>query len=137
MIKEIVKDLFVLSQKSQDATADDFYILQDLKDTLEAHKDHCVGMAANMIGYLKNMIIFEDNGHYTCMVNPVILKTSAHMYSAMESCLSHEGSRETKRYDKIKVSFIDENGKKKIKSYQGFTAQIIQHEIDHCLGILI
>lgn len=137
MIKDIITDTFILSQKSTDASKDDIYIINDLLDTIEANKERCVGMAANMIGYLKNIIIFQEDSNYTVLINPVILDTSKQSYQTKEGCLSHEGQRDVLRYEKIKVSFLDENMKKKIKTYSGYTAQIIQHEIDHCHGILI
>ena len=131
MIKEIVKDQFQLSQKSAIATK------EDLLDTIKANHDHCVGMAANMIGANKRIIVVNDNNKYVIMINPEVLKFSGKLYETEEGCLSHIGVKKTKRYEKIKVSYFDENFKKKIKTYQGFTAQIIQHEIDHCNGILI
>lgn len=137
MIKDIVKDTFILSQKSIDATIDDLYIVQDLLDTIQFHQQHCIGMAANMIGELKKIIVFEDGGKYSVMINPEIIKTGSHMYETDESCLSLEGTKHVKRYDKIKVEYYDVQWKKKIKTYNGLTAQIIQHEIDHCQGILI
>ncbi|MEG0366404.1 MAG: peptide deformylase [Coprobacillus sp.] len=137
MIKEIVKDTFILSQKSTDASIEDLYIVDDLIDTLTTNKDRCVGMAANMIGYLKNIIIFLEDNNYTIMINPIIIQPSKQTYQTKEGCLSHEGQKEVIRYKKIKVEFYDRNMKKKIKTYSGYTAQIIQHEIDHCHGILI
>lgn len=137
MIKDIIKDRFILSQKSTNASKEDLYIVEDLRDTLQANKERCVGMAANMIGYLKNIIIFQDNHAYTIMINPIIIDKSNHTYQANEGCLSHEGEKEVMRYEKIKVEYLDTNMKKRIKIYSGYTAQIIQHEIDHCQGILI
>lgn len=137
MIKEIVKDQFQLSQKSAIATKEDLDIITDLLDTIKANHDHCVGMAANMIGANKRIIVVNDDNKYIIMINPEILKFSGKLYETEEGCLSHIGVKKTKRYEKIKVSYFDENFKKKIKTYQGFTAQIIQHEIDHCNGILI
>lgn len=137
MIKEIVKDTAFLCQKSTPATADDLYIGQDLRDTLAANKDRCVGMAANMVGYLKNIIIFEDSdSSVKVMYNPKLVKKSV-PYKAVESCLSLEGERPTTRYRKITVRFFDEKFKRCEKSYTDFTAQIIQHELDHLQGILI
>ena len=136
MIREICKDEFFLSQKSEPATADDLAIVQDLLDTLAAHKDGCVGMAANMIGILKNIIAINDNGDYLLMYNPEIIKSDG-AYETEEGCLSLDGVRKTKRYKKIKVRYLDRNFKIKIKTYEGFTAQIIQHEVDHLSGIII
>ena len=137
MIRDIVKDPFLLSCRSEDATLRDLQTMQDLLDTLQAHADHCVGMAANMIGVLKRIIIFQDGGNYVIMLNPVIIKTGNKRYTTEEGCLCHDTQKKVTRYEKIKVSFIDANGRKKIKTYEGFCAQIIQHELDHCNGILI
>lgn len=137
MIKNIIKDQFVLSQKSLPASLEDRDIIIDLQDTLEANKERCVGMAANMIGYLKNIIIFYDNDEQVIMINPTIIKTSKESYLTKEGCLSHQGEKEVRRFYSIKVDFLDKNGKRKRKTYKDFTAQIIQHEIDHCQGILI
>lgn len=137
MIKNIIKDQFILSQKSLPASLEDRDIIIDLQDTLEANKERCVGMAANMIGYLKNIIIFYDNDEQVIMINPTIIKTSKESYLTKEGCLSHQGEKEVRRFYSIKVDYLDKDGKKKIKTYKDFTAQIIQHEIDHCQGILI
>ena len=136
MIKQLTHDPIFLSLKSEVATKDDIQVAEDLLDTLIAHKDGCVGMAANMIGYSKRMIIVDDNGQYLIMINPVLLKVSG-LYQTEEGCLSHDGVRPCKRYEKIKVQYLDEQMKIKIKTYSGFTAQIIQHEMDHLEGILI
>lgn len=137
MIKEIVKDKFLLGQKSTDATKDDMNIIADLKDTIDTHKTHCVGMAANMIGYAKRILIFLDvDGAYKIMVNPQILSKSGE-YRTKEGCLSHTGERDCVRYNKIKVQYLDEDFKIKIKTYSSFTAEIIQHEMEHFEGILI
>ena len=136
MIKAIVKDVFFLGQKSEIATKDDSQIAIDLMDTLKANAEGCVGLAANMIGYKKRVIIFDDNGIYTVMFNPKIIK-SGDKYETEEGCLSLTGLRATKRYKSIKVEFQDINFKPKIKTYTDFSAQIIQHEIDHCNGIII
>lgn len=136
MIKNIVRDDSFLSIKSSEATKEDLYIVQDLKDTLTHNKERCVGMTANMIGYSKRIIIVDDNGKYIIMINPVLLKSSG-LYQTEEGCLSHDGVRPCKRYEKIKVQYYDEQMKIKIKTYTGFTAQIIQHEMDHLEGILI
>ena len=137
MIKDIVKDDFFLPKVAEKATKEDLYIGTDLKDTLNAHLHECVGMAANMIGYNKQVIIFVEDKSLQVMYNPEIIKTSGNYYACEEGCLSHIGQKTTKRYETIKVSYLDENFKKKIKTYKGFTAQIIQHECDHLKGILI
>lgn len=137
MIKPIVKDLFFLSLKSTNVNKEDLYIAQDLKDTLTFHKERCVGMAANMIGYTKRMIIFMHGNEMVVMINPEIIKKSTKYYKTEEGCLSLEGVRPCLRYEKIKVKFLDENWKVKIQSYEGFIAQIIQHEMDHLEGIII
>ena len=137
MIKELMHDPLFLAQKSETATMDDLQIAQDLLETLIAHEDSCVGMAANMIGYLKRIIAVENDGEYLVMMNPSILKQSE-PYETEESCLSLLGGpRKTKRYKSIKVQYQDTQFKIKIKTFKGWTAQIIQHEIDHCNGVLI
>ncbi len=137
MIKELMHDPIFLGQKSEKATADDLQTAQDLLDTLTAHKDGCVGMAANMIGVKKRIICFDDNGKYVTMFNPEIIKASE-PYETEEGCLSLVGApRKTKRFKKIKVQYQTADFKVRMKTYDGFTAQIIQHEIDHCNGILI
>ena len=137
MIKELMHDPIFLGQKSEAATADDLQVAKDLLDTLIAHKDGCVGMAANMIGVKKRIICFDDNGKYMTMFNPEILKATD-AYETEEGCLSLIGEpRKTKRYKKIKVQYQTEDFKVRMKTFEGFTAQIIQHEIDHCNGVLI
>ena len=136
MIKPIMKDPIFLAQKSAPATLLDLPVAQDLRDTLAAHRDGCVGMAANMIGVAKRIIIFDDSGSATVMFNPEIVKCSG-PYEAEEGCLSMPGIRKTKRYDTIKVRYQNDRFQVRIKTYTGRTAQIIQHEIDHCSGILI
>ena len=136
MIREICKDEFFLSLKAETATADDLDVAQDLLDTLAAHRDGCVGMAANMIGVNKRIIAFDNDGAYMVMLNPVIVKKSA-PYDAEEGCLSLVGTRKTKRYQTIKVQWRNEQLQTRVKNFSGWTAQIIQHEIDHCEGILI
>ena len=116
--------------------ADDLSVAQDLLDTLTAHKDGCVGMAANMIGVNKRIIAFDNGGEYMVMFNPVIVKKSA-PYDAEEGCLSLTGTRKTKRFQTIKVQWQNEQFQTRIKTFTGWAAQIIQHEIDHCEGILI
>lgn len=137
MIKPIVKDIEVLSKKAQDADKEDQAVIIDLLDTIKAHQEHCVGMAANMIGICKRIIVFQDEQGYQVMLNPEIIKTSGAMYACEEGCLSLQGVRTTKRYERIKVRYLDAHFKTKIKTYCGYPAQIIQHEIDHCNGILI
>ena len=136
MVRAIVKDPIFLSQKSAPASAEDAFIARDLLDTLEAHKDGCVGMAANMIGISKRIIVFDDNGKYTIMFNPEIIKQSS-PFEAEEGCLSIPGQRKVKRYMNIKVQYQTEAMQTRYKTYSGWTAEIIQHEIDHCNGILI
>ena len=136
MIRPIMKDPIFLAQKSAPATVMDLPIAQDLRDTLEAHRDGCVGMAANMIGAAKRIVIFNDNGSAAVMFNPEIVKCSG-AYEAEEGCLSLPGTRKTKRFRSIKVQYRNEKFETRLKTYTGFTAQIIQHEIDHCNGVLI
>jgi len=136
MVKNIVKDVFFLSMKSSPATVADAQTAQDLIDTLISNKEHCVGLAANMIGVRKNIIVFEDNSVSTIMYNPVITKKEL-PYQTEEGCLSLKGVRPTIRFGRITVEFQDAAFKKQTKSYEGFTAQIIQHEIDHLSGIII
>ena len=136
MIKKIIKDEFFLKQKSKECTKEDTYIAQELLETIQAYKDQCVGMAANMIGYQKTMMVVLDEDDYLILINPVILKTSNKIYIAEEGCLSLQGVRKTQRYESIKVSYLDINFKKKIKTFKGYTAQIIQHELDHFDGVL-
>ena len=136
MIRDICKDEFFLSQKAEPATADDLAIAQDLLDTLAAHKDGCVGMAANMIGVNKRIIAFDNIGEYMVMFNPEIVK-SAGQYETEEGCLSLEGVRKTKRFQSIKVQYQNDQFQTRFKTFTGWTAQIIQREIDHCHGILI
>ena len=136
MIQPIMKDPIFLSQKSVPATPDDLQIAQDLLETLEAHKEGCVGMAANMIGISKRIIAFDCDGKYMVMFNPEIVKSSE-PYETEEGCLSLTGVRKTKRFRSIKVRYQNENFDVRLKTFRDWTAQIIQHEIDHCNGILI
>lgn len=137
MVKELMHDTFFLSMKASDATEEDLGTAQDLIDTLIAHKDECVGMAANMIGVKKRIIAFDNNGKYMLMLNPEIIKCEG-AYETKEGCLSLLGGpRETKRYKKIKVRFQTLDFKTRLQTFTDFTAQIIQHEIDHTNGILI
>ena len=134
MIRPIMKDPIFLAQRSVPAAAADLPVAQDLRDTLEAHREGCVGMAANMIGAAKRIIIFDDNGSATVMFNPEIVKRSG-AYETEEGCLSLSGTRRARRW--IKVQYQNEQLQTRLKTYTGFTAQIIQHEIDHCDGVLI
>ena len=136
MIREICKDETFLAQKAAPATADDLATAQDLLDTLTAHKDGCVGMAANMIGVCKRIIAFDNEGTYMVMFNPVIIRQSG-PYEAQEGCLSLTGVRKTKRFQTVKVQWQNEKFQPRLKAFTGWTAEIIQHEIDHCEGILI
>ena len=136
MIKPIMKDPIFLSQKSTAATLLDVPVATDLLDTLKAHADGCVGMAANMIGVNKRIIAFDNMGKPMVMFNPEIIKASD-AYETEEGCLSLTGTRKTKRYRSIKVQFQNEAMQTRLKTFTGWTAQIIQHEIDHCNGILI
>ena len=137
MVKEVVHDPIFLALKSEPATAEDLQIAQDLLDTLIANKEGCVGMAANMIGVRKRIIAFDNEGTYMVMFNPEIVKMSG-PYETAEGCLSLLGGpRPCKRYETIKVQWQNEKFQTRIKTFTGWTAQIIQHEIDHCNGILI
>ena len=136
MIREIVKDVLFLEQKSELATKDDIEVINDLVDTLRANLDGCVGLAANMIGVKKRILVFRVGSIIIPMVNPVILKKEG-AYEAEESCLSLIGSRSTTRYETIEVEYLDRNFKKHKQIFTGFTAQIMQHEIDHFEGIII
>ena len=136
MIREICRDETFLAQKAAPATADDLATAQDLLDTLTAHKDGCVGMAANMIGVCKRIIAFDNEGTYMVMFNPVIVRQSG-PYETQEGCRSLTGVRKTKRFQTIKVQWQNEKFQTRLKTFTGWTAEIIQHEIDHCEGILI
>lgn len=137
MVRELVHDPILLARVSEPAVKEDWAIAQDLLETLIFHEKGCVGMAANMIGVTKRIIAFNDNGEYKIMLNPEIVKSSGE-YETREGCLSLLGDpRPTKRFEKIKVQYQTMDMKVRLKTYQGFTAQIIQHEIDHCNGILI
>ena len=136
MVRDIMRDIAFLSQKAEAAAAEDKHIAEDLLDTLKAHKDGCVGMAANMIGVNKRIIAVEDGGKYIVMYNPEIIKKSD-VFDAEEGCLSLTGTRKTKRYKNIKLKYMNENFQPRIKNFSGWVAQIIQHEIDHCEGIII
>ena len=136
MIQPIMKDPIFLAQPSAPATEADLPVAQDLLDTLAAHKDGCVGMAANMIGVSKRIIVFDNEGTYMVMFNPEIVKCSQ-PYQAEEGCLSLTGRRTAKRYHSIKVQYQNDQFQTRLKTFTGWTAQIIQHEIDHCNGVLI
>ena len=136
MVREICKDEAFLAQKAEPATANDLGVAQDLLETLVAHKDGCVGMAANMIGVNKRIIALDNEGEYMVMFNPVIVKQSG-PYEAEEGCLSLAGTRKTKRFQTIKVQWQNEKFQTRLKTFTGWTAEIIQHEIDHCEGIII
>ena len=136
MVREICKDEAFLAQKAEPAKADDLGVALDLLDTLVAHKDGCVGMAANMIGVKKRIIAFDNEGEYMVMFNPVIVKQSG-PYEAEEGCLYLTGTRHTKRFQTIKVQWQNEKFQTRLKTFTGWTAEIIQHEIYHCEGILI
>ena len=137
MVREVIHDPILLARKSVPATREDLTVAQDLLDTLTANKDACVGMAANMIGVCKRIIVFDNEGVYMTMLNPEIIKQSD-PYETEEGCLSLLGGpRKTKRYQKIKVQYQTLDFQTRLKSFSGWTAQIIQHEIDHCNGILI
>ena len=136
MVRDIIRDEAFLSQKAEPATLKDLPVAQDLLDTLTAHKDGCVGMAANMIGVCKRIIVFNNEDKYMVMFNPEIIKKSG-PYEAEEGCLSLTGTRKAKRWQSIKVWYQNEQFQTRFKTFTGWTAQIIQHEIDHCEGILI
>ncbi len=136
MIRDICKDEAFLAQKAETATAEDLDTAQDLLDTLAAHREGCVGMAANMIGVNKRIIVFDDDGKYQVMFNPVIVKHDG-PYEAEEGCLSLTGRRKVKRFQTIKVQWQNEKLQTRRKTFTGWTAEIIQHEIDHCEWVLI
>jgi peptide deformylase len=136
MIRPICKDLAFLAQKAEPATPNDLPVVDDLLDTLKANAEGCVGMAANMIGVNKRIIVFDNEGKYMVMINPEIIKHSG-PYEAEEGCLSLTGKRRAKRWKSIKVQYQNSDFQTRYKSFAGWTAQIIQHEIDHCEGIVI
>ena len=137
MVRPLMTDTVFLAQKALPADAGDIAVADDLLDTLKAHEDGCVGMAANMIGVYKNIIAFDNEGAYMVMLNPVIVKASE-SYEAMEGCVSLLGGpRKAKRFRKIQVKYQTTDFQIRLKTFTGWTAQIIQHEIDHCSGILI
>ena len=137
MVRELIHDPILLGRPSVPATAEDLNVAQDLLDTLNAHRETCVGMAANMIGVHKNIIVFDNDGEPMLMLNPEIIKAEGE-YDAQEGCLSLLGGpRDTMRYQKIKVRYQTVDFQTRLKTYEGWTAQIIQHEVDHCNGVLI
>lgn len=136
MVKPIMKDPIFLAQPSAPATQADLPVAEDLLDTLEANAARCVGMAANMIGVLKRIIAFRQEGAAAVMFNPEIVKRTG-PYGAEEGCLSLSGTRKTTRYQSIKVRYQNQQFQTRLKTFTGWTAQIIQHEIDHCNGVLI
>lgn len=136
MIRDIMRDEAFLAQKAEPATLGDLPIAQDLLDTLAANQSRCVGMAANMIGVNKRIIVFDNEGEYMIMFNPEIIKKSD-PYQAVEGCLSLLGVRPAKRWKSIKVKYQNEQFQVRLKTFTGWTAQIIQHEVDHCDGIVI
>ena len=137
MVKELIHDPIFLAQKSRRATKDDLQIAQDLLDTLATHRKVCVGMAANMIGFYKNIIVFDCDGEPMLMLNPEIIKAEGE-YDTEEGCLSLLGGpRKTRRFQKIKVRYQNTAMQVRLKTFSGWTAQIIQHEVDHCNGVLI
>ena len=137
MVKPIVKDIFLLQRKSVPATAADIPVARDLLDTLMANADHCVGMAANMIGVHKRIIVVSTSLMPLVMLNPRIISHGSESYTAEEGCLSLSGTRTAQRWEEIEVTYQDTKMQTKQQSFSGFVAQIIQHEIDHCEGILI
>lgn len=136
MVRPLMTDVVFLAQKALPADAGDAAVADDLLDTLKAHEDGCVGMAANMIGVNKAIIVFDNEGTPCEMFNPVILYRKG-LYLAEEGCLSLQGVRKTKRHKTIKVQWQDREMHTHIKNFTGWTAQIIQHEVDHCNGIII
>ena len=136
MIRTICRDVLFLARPSQPAGPEDLPLAADLLETLEAHRDGCVGMAANMIGVSKRIIAFDEEGSFRVLFNPEIVKKSG-PYEAEEGCLSLTGTRKARRWKTIKVKYQDERFRDRYKTWTGWTAQIIQHEIDHCDGILI
>ena len=136
MIREICKDEAFLAQRAEPAGPEDLQVAADLLETLAHHKEGCVGMAANMIGVSKRIIAFDNEGRYMVMFNPEIVKKSG-PYDAEEGCLSLAGTRRARRWQTIKVRWQNEKFQERLKTFTGWTAQIIQHEIDHCQGVLI
>ena len=136
MVREIMHDPIFLARRSVPATAEDLSVAEDLLDTLKANAERCVGLAANRIGVSTRIIVFDNDGTYMVMFNPEIVRASGE-YDTEEGCLSLSGIRKTRRFQSIKVQFQNERFQTRLKTFTGWTAQIIQHEIDHCNGILI
>ena len=136
MVRDIMTNETFLALKCADATAEDDEVVQDLLDTFDAHRDECVGLAANMIGVSKRIIVLDNNGKTLVMLNPTIVSMAA-PYKTQEGCLSLEGMREVKRFKRIRVKFQDREMNEQVKAYRDWTAQIIQHEVDHCNGIVV
>lgn len=136
MVKLITRDILFLGQKSEPATIADAGVIQDLMDTLKANSAHCVGMAANMIGVKKRIIAVNMGMIQVAMINPVIVRKQG-PYETEEGCLSLDGIRKTRRYQEIEVEYLDQRFQKQKQKYSGWIAQIIQHEVDHCDGIII
>ena len=136
MVRDIVRDQFFLRMPSRPATASDAPVADDLMDTLRANAERCVGMAANMIGENVRVIAVSDNGKYMEMFNPVIIRKDG-PFDTVEGCLSLDGTRPVRRYRSIKVQWQTRDMKPRVKAFSGFTAQIIQHEVDHLAGIII
>lgn len=137
MIKEIIKDPVFLSMKSEKASEADIQVVRDLLDTVMANSERCVGMAANMIGVRKTILVALIGDKYQIMINPEIIDKSAQTYETAEGCLSHTGEKKVTRYKSVTVAYLDEKFRQRKKTFSGFSAQIIQHEIDHFSGILI
>ena len=137
MIREIVTDPILLSRPSREATDMDLAVAADLKDTLRAHVDHCAGMAANMIGQSVRIIAVFVADQPLVLINPQVIKVEGRKYTAEEGCLSLSGTRRAQRFEKLQLRYQDEQGRIKQRTFSGFTAQVIQHELDHCEGILI
>ena len=137
MVRPIVKDKFLLSQKSAPADKNDLPTAQDMVETIAAHSNECVGMAANMIGVLKRIIVFQEGSKYVVMLNPEVIWKSPETYTIKEGCLCHEGAQDVTRHAALEVEFLDLRMKKCRKKYDGITAEIIQHELDHLDGILV
>lgn len=137
MVREIVKDNQKLIQKAVDATKEDLYIITDMVDTAKANQDICVGLAANQIGENVRIIVVKMKDQFIPFVNPKIIRHSQSTYEAEEACLSHEGTKKTTRYSSIEVEYRDGRFRKKTQNFSGFVAEVIQHEMDHCEGILI
>ena len=137
MVQEIMKDLLFLGRKAEAATKEDRAIAEDLLDTRRAHRDYCVGMAANMIGEQKAIIAIVEGNRLTAMLNPEVVKKSPKTYKTVEGCLSIPGEREVERHDWIEVKYRDMDWHKEKRKFTGFEAEIIQHELDHLEGKLI